>query len=63
MEEGYVRNDEGLDIALLELAEESEPGHDYVLVSSRLAEGDRLWTFGFPEGTTYQGGMPADLRV
>ena len=52
------RSDEGLDVALLQLAEESEPGPGYVLVADGLAAGDRLWTFGFPEGR-YQGGKPA----
>jgi guanosine-3',5'-bis(diphosphate) 3'-pyrophosphohydrolase len=54
------RSDEGLDVALLWLAEESEPGHDYVLVANELAIGDWLWTFGFPEGT-YEGGQPASF--
>jgi GTP pyrophosphokinase len=51
---------DGLDVALLRLAEESEQELGPVLVANVLAAGDRLWTFGFPEGR-YQGGKPANF--
>lgn len=63
----YFRTREGLDVALLRLAEQSGPEHGYVLVAERLEIGDRLWTFGFPEGTyedgAYEGGQPGEFRV
>ena len=43
---------------MLRLAEGAGPEPDYVLGADGLATGDRLWTFGFPEGR-YQGGKPA----
>src|SRR5436305_172348 len=58
--DGCFKNDEGLDVAFLTLAEESEPEHSYVVVSDGLVIGDRLWAFGFPEGR-YQGGKPANF--
>ena len=54
------KSDEGLDVALLRLAEESGPEHSYVVVSNALVTGDRLWAFGFPEGR-YHGGKPANF--
>ena len=58
--EECFRSDDGLDVAMLRLAEGAGPEPDYVLGADGLATGDRLWTFGFPEGR-YQGGKPASL--
>ena len=54
----YFRDDKGLDVALLQLADDSAPAHDYVLVSDEIAVGDQLWTFGFGD-QLYRGGKPA----
>jgi GTP diphosphokinase / guanosine-3',5'-bis(diphosphate) 3'-diphosphatase len=56
----YFRDDTGLDVALLHLADDSEPSHDHVLASDEIKVGDHLWTFGFGD-KVYGGGKPASF--
>jgi hypothetical protein len=57
-ESRYFRDNKGLDVALPQLAGDSAPSHDYVLVCDEVLVGDQLRVFGFGD-KMYKGGKPA----